>query len=403
MAVFITDGNHRATLAVVRSLGRAGIPVTVGEERQPCLAGASRFCARTVCYPSPTRDAAHFQEFIAGELHTGGYRVLLPMTDVTTQLLVQLRPHLPPSLSLPIPDAAAIALAQDKREMLLCARRLGIGYPATFMLEPEEDLAEVARKVRYPVVIKPRLSHYFHDGRWFSGTVQYAADPVELREKYGASHAQIPRPLVQEKIEGEGRGVFLLVWRRELKSAFCHRRLREKPPWGGVSVYRESVPLDEALVQQSLRLLREISWEGVAMVEFKIDRDDGQAKLMEVNGRFWGSLQLAMDAGMDFPLTLYRLATGEELPPNLDYRPYVKSRWLLGDFDHLLLRLRHPEERNGLLRSRLHACREFCAFSEPDVHYEILTSEDPGPGLQELKDYVRDVWRSAMRRKENKA
>ena len=68
---------------------------------------------------------------------------------------------------------------------------------------------------------------------------------------------------------------------------------------------------------------------------------------MEVNGRFWGSLQLAIDAGMNFPLLFYRLAIGEDVPSQFDYKAGVRSRWLLGDLDQLLIRLTHSGWANG--------------------------------------------------------
>jgi hypothetical protein len=205
---------------------------------------------------------------------------------------------------------------------------------------------------------------------------------------------------VQEKVEGEGRGVFLLLWDGEVKAAFCHRRLREKPPWGGVSVLSESLPLDEELVGRSAALLRKLGWQGVAMVEYKLDARDARAKLMEVNGRFWGSLQLAIDAGMDFPLLLYRLATGEDVPAQRNYRAGVKSRWLLGDLDHLWIRLRHAQGPNGAPLgggSRLRACLDFLKLAERGQRYDVMRAEDFGPAWFELKGYVRDALRPRRR------
>jgi predicted ATP-grasp superfamily ATP-dependent carboligase len=201
--------------------------------------------------------------------------------------------------------------------------------------------------------------------------------------------------LIQEKIEGEGRGVFLLVWNGKLKAAFCHRRLREKPPWGGVSVYRESLPLDQAMVERSFALLQAMEWQGVAMLEFKMDRRDGVAKLMEMNPRFWGSLQLATDAGMNFPLLLYRLACGENVPPQFEYRSGMKSRWLLGDLDHLWLTLtprrEHIFQTNGV--SRLRACARFLKFFERGLHYEVGRFSDWRPGWYECRNYLSHVLR----------
>jgi predicted ATP-grasp superfamily ATP-dependent carboligase len=396
LTAFVTDGEQRATLAVVRALGRGGIPIAVGSAAATSLAGSSRYCTRRVCYPSPRERGSEFQARIFDEMQNGGYRVLIPMTDITMRLVARMREALARLVRVTVPSERQIELAQDKRHVLLLAQRLGIGFPHTSMLHPSENLADVALAAHYPVVIKPRFSWWPQSGGWVSGNVQYAYNPEELTAKYHESRRLIPEPLVQEKLEGEGRGVFLLLWKGELKAAFCHRRLREKPPWGGVSVYRESIPLDEKLVQKSFALMQAIGWEGPAMLEFKVDKRDGEAKLMEVNGRFWGSLQLAIDAGINFPLMLYRLTNGENVPCEFNYKPGVKSRWLLGDFDHLLIRLTHSSESNGYPKtdiSQLRACLNFMKLYEPDMYYEVFRLGDQGPGWYEGKSYIRDLIR----------
>jgi predicted ATP-grasp superfamily ATP-dependent carboligase len=296
----------------------------------------------------------------------------------------------------PFPGPAQVNQVQDKRRVLLLARQLAIPIPETFLLDESESLEGAAARVRFPAVIKPRFSRSCRSGKWVAGPVRYVSDPTSLRAEYYKIHERIPYPLVQEKIEGEGRGVFLLIWDGELKAAFCHRRLREKPPWGGVSVYCESVPLDHGLVEKSYALVKALGWQGVAMAEYKVDRRDGQAKLMEVNGRFWGSLQLAIDAGMNFPLLLYRLAMEDDVKPQFEYKAGIKSRWLLGDLDHLLIRLTHargPDGSPGPAGSRLKACLNFMRFWERNLRYEVWRWEDPDPGWFEIKTYLRDLFR----------
>ncbi|MFY9530082.1 MAG: ATP-grasp domain-containing protein [Candidatus Acidiferrales bacterium] len=403
MSVFVTDGDQRATLALVRALGGEGIPVTVGSVEPTSLAGSSRYCAKRVRYPSPLERGEDFQAYLFDEIKDGRYRVLLPMTDVTTRLVAQMHEALAPLVRVPVSSEEQIRRAQDKRHVLLLAQQLGIACPATSMLHEGESLAAVTQRVRYPVVIKPRFSWWLRNGEWTSGNVQYAHDPEELTAKYHESHQLIPNPLIQEKIEGEGQGVFLLLWNGQLKAAFCHRRLREKPPSGGVSVLCESIAFDQELVQKSFSLLQAIGWKGPAMVEFKVDRRDGQAKLMEVNGRFWGSLQLAIDAGVNFPLLLYRLANGENVSSQFSYKLGVKSRWLLGDLDHLWIRLTHPEEANGFSQSgvsKVRACLNFIKLYQRDMHYEVFRFEDRGPGWYEMKSYVRQLLRGSGPRTE---
>lgn len=344
-----------------------------------------------------------FQSFICDEMATGKYRILLPTTDPTMRLVSQIRDFLAPPLRLPIPTEESVEQAQDKRRVLLLAQQLGIACPETFMLQETDLLPAAAARLRYPAVIKPRFSCLLRNGVWSFGNVQYVYGPQDLTDKYQKAHARIPYPLVQEKIDGHGLGVFILTWNGQLMAASLHRRLREKPPWGGVSVYRETIPLNQELVHKSFELLQAIGWQGPAMVEFIMDRRDGQAKLMEVNGRFWGSLQLAIDAGMNFPLLLYRLATEEKASPQFEYKAGVKSRWLLGDLDHLLIRLTHSGKANGFRRydtSRLRECVNFMKFYEPDMYYEVFRFGDPGPGWCECKLYIRELMRGFLSQKE---
>ena len=137
--------------------------------------------------------------------------------------------------------------------------------------------------------------------------------------------------LLQERIEGPGRGLFACFDRGQPVAFFAHRRLREKPPSGGVSVLCESTTLDPIAVDYGTRLLSRLGWHGVAMVEFKQDNRDGSLRLMEINARFWGSLQLAIDAGVNFPCILADIAAGKPPTGPMQYRVGVRTRWLAGD------------------------------------------------------------------------
>jgi len=392
--VLVTDGNQRSTLAVVRSLGKAGVAVTVAESTRTSLAGSSRYCAKRLCYPPPDRNAADFLACLRQELRMAKYELLLPMTDVSVQLLAAARDTFSPLVGLPFPSKDRVARVQDKREMLRLARTIGIAYPNTYMLSEDEQLEEVAAKMTYPAVLKPRFSRFLKDGKLMAGTVLYASDRSSLLAEYRRLHALIPFPMVQERIEGEGQGIFLLMWNGELRAAFAHRRLREKPPWGGVSVLSESIALNRDLVEQSVALLNAAGWQGVAMVEFKVDRRDGRPKLMEVNGRFWGSLQLAIDAGIDFPLMLYRLALGEKVPSMFEYKIGIKSRWLLGDLDHLLIRLRRsgpPGVSMAGQKSKWRAVLDFVKLCERDTRYEVQRLDDLSPAWFEIRKYIGEI------------
>ena len=63
------------------------------------------------------------------------------------------------------------------------------------------------------------------------------------------------------------------------------------------------------------KILDELKWEGVAMVEFKKDNSTGMYNLMEINAKFWGSLDLALVCGADFPGLMIDSALGKEIVP----------------------------------------------------------------------------------------
>jgi len=149
-------------------------------------------------------------------------------------------------------------------------------------------------------------------------------------------------------------------------------------------VYRESIPLDDALVGPGLRLLDALDWQGVAMVECKRDLITGRHVIMEVNGRFWGSLQLAIDAGVDFPALLVRCVAGERVPECRAYRVGVRSRWFWGDVDHLYLRLRGAQSG-----SRFQALRDFFRVHPGRDRSEVWRWRDPAPFAVETLQWLR--------------
>jgi predicted ATP-grasp superfamily ATP-dependent carboligase len=235
------------------------------------------------------------------------------------------------------------------------------------------------------------------NGCWTRTSVHQAGNREELDQLYRTVPYLREPSLIQKRIEGEGQGIFALCDSGDPIALFAHRRIREKPPSGGVSVLRESIELPKEMTDHAVRLLKKVGWHGVAMVEFKVERGTGIPNLMEINGRFWGSLQLAIDAGLNFPNLLYRLSTRQSLVASRStYKTGVKSRWLLGDLDHLLARTLKSDKVLRLppgYPSRLRSIREFVRFCQKDLYYEIERRDDPAPARYELQKYVMHLIR----------
>jgi predicted ATP-grasp superfamily ATP-dependent carboligase len=368
--VLILDGFWNKALAGVRSLGRRGFFVGVGERTRLAPAMFSRYCRRRFVHPSVSRRPEVFLATLERELEIGGYDVLLPM-ELSTQLLVTAhRERLTPLVRIPFADAEATRRVDDKGALVAFATARGIACPATFFPRGPADASATARELPYPVLIKPRHSS---GGRGIV-RVECAAD---FAAAYARVHGRSAAPIVQECLPpgGEALGVAVLMnFASELKASFTYRRLREYPIAGGPSTLRESI-WNPGLQECAERLLASLGWIGVAMVEFKVDPRDGGPRLLEVNPRFWGSLHHAILCGVDFPYLVYRLAMDGDVERVVRYRIGVRSRSMFhGELMHFAA---SPDRFH--LKPGLHD------FSIPD---DVLSADDPLPTLGRIASLV---------------
>ena len=407
MKAFVTDGDQRPALAIVRSLGRRGVSALVGAEHPVSLASSSKYCVRHVTYPSPELQPEAFRQFLLEFVAREKVDVIVPVTDVTTHWISLNRDALGRHSAIAAPPFEAFDVVTDKWSLLQRATRCGIPIPRTHFVDGIAGLKALVDRVEYPAVVKPVRSKIPTNHGWLRASAHYAHSEIDLWRLYEETDYLASYPsLIQERIVGPGLGVFVLFDHGQPLTAFAHRRLREKPPSGGVSVLCESVALDPRLKDYATRMLAPLGWHGVAMMEFKQDGRTGNAVLMEVNGRPWGSLQLAVDAGVDFPYLSYQLALGHRPDVAETYRLGVKSRWLLGDLDHLLLRLFHNDRDLHLpdsAPSKVAALVDFLKFAEPGLHYDVASSDDPNPFRYEACQYAKALWVTLTQRVSRRA
>lgn len=377
MKVLVTDGNSRAALAVTRSLGRAGHEVLVGERSTPCLSHASRFCQQRIVYPDPARHPDAFIAALEASVRDNGVELIMPVAEIATILVSRHRAVFGVGCRVPTADAAIVSRAADKLDVIRTAESIGVPVPKYVVATAPDQIPDI--DFPYPVVVKPPRSRVETAEGWRSCEVGFADTPEQLRQQL-ADRPLYQFPLmIQERIAGPGAGVFACYHDGRPMALFSHRRLRERPPWGGVSVLCESAALDPVTTRAATRLLEAIGWEGVAMVEFKRDVRDGTAKLMEINGRFWGSLQLAIEAGVDFPVQLLETACGRAQDLVTSYDIGVRSRWLWGDIDALLLALFRPQARDLRANGRGPLVWDFLHLFGKNLRYENPRRGDLGP------------------------
>lgn len=377
--ILVLDANQRAALAVTRSLGSKGLNILCADSTEKALAGASRYCHNYYQCPDISQNPTDFLNWIEQLLATRQIDFVFPITERSSQLLLR-HPERIQNTAIPFADLDTILSIGDKGKLAELALSLDLAIPDTQFLDRGEAL--LALDIEYPAVLKPTVSNHWLGDRWLETTVHIAHNQAEMQKLVGQHDYLRDYPLLlQNFVPGSGAGIFAIYDRGKAVQFFAHQRLREKPPAGGVSVLSQSVEPNPQLLKIAKTLLDGANWHGVAMVEFRV-APDGCAYLMEVNTRFWGSLQLAIDSGVDFPHLLYCISTGSDYTT-----PTVKTgqklRWLLGDLDNLYLQWK---DANTPLSNKLKALLRFFVPAA-NTRHEVNRGGDLGPAWLELKRY----------------
>ncbi len=388
--VFVTDGGQRKTLSVVRSLGKKGISVTVGDETVISLSRFSKYCHKFILYPSPKRHPERFYQFLLEHIKRNKYDVLMPVDNETILIAARYREEISKYTLLPVADPSTIMKAWNKAQTIKLAKECGIPCPQTLFIEKLEELQTLKNKLKYPIVIKPQESYG-------SRGMVIVNSPKKLLSSYQKVHAYYPFPLVQELIPQKGEKYqvsALFDQNREPKAVFVQRILRQYPVNQGSDTLSESVYSPE-IQKLGIKLLRYLNWYGVAGVEFIVDPRDRIPKLMEINPRFWASLQLAIFSGVDFPHLLYQMVVNGRIEKIDEYKVGMRYRWLLlGDILSFLF------DTNRFKRKP-----SFFDFSYTNsTTYAILSKEDTGPAFGFILTLLKNslnikMWRLLINRK----
>lgn len=395
--VLVTDAGRGSSVAIIRSLGRAGWDVAAADSDVRSLGFRSRYAKWKVLYPPPETHAHDAARVIAETTKRLGVALVVPVTDDVILPLAAIRQEFDGVAVLAMPSDNALGIVADKAATLELAARLGVPVPQSRVVHDATEAKAAADDLAWPVVIKPPASRTLVAGGGIRRhEVRYACDAAELAAEL-AGVAKWPL-LLQEYCAGEGHGVELLLREGRPLAAFQHRRLREVPVSGGASSYRESVPLDPILRHHSVALLASLQFTGLAMVEFRIG--ERGPMLMEINGRIWGSLPLAVKSGMDFPLLMASMYLGDAPSDKMltRYRTGVRSRNLRLEVAWIRSILRGQRRHCLGQRSRLGAIPVALRLAWPPDGYDVLCADDPLPGLAELPNIIGDGLQRMRRR-----
>ncbi|OQX70521.1 MAG: hypothetical protein B6D62_04680 [Candidatus Cloacimonas sp. 4484_275] len=327
--ILVLDGDHKNALAIVRHLGKTGnYRIEVASYGKASICFFSKYTAKKYIISHPLKNAAAYLRELLETLKKNKIDVLLPVSHISYKICAQNVDEIRKYTHITLPEFEKIELASSKIATYRLAEKLKIPYPSFFEIEKIEDVRKI--DIDFPCVIKAP----FEAGK---NIVEYANDKTELLKKYEKicreNSFESKLPIIQKYVEGQGFGFFAYYENGKCKSYFMHKRIREYPVTGGASVCAESF-YDEKLMVFGKKILDYLKWNGVAMVEFKKDNRTGIYNLMEINAKFWGSLELALVSGVDFPQMLIDKALNKKVSYPEHYA-MKRFQWILnGELFH---------------------------------------------------------------------
>ncbi|MDG6218796.1 MAG: ATP-grasp domain-containing protein [Candidatus Thermoplasmatota archaeon] len=334
MSVLLTQCTGNKAQVIIRSLGKQKIEITSADSKTFSPGFFSKYSKYKLVTPIPTQKPLEYIQFLKNYLKRNKIEVVLPINSYETLLISKYKDNLGNLSQIPISDYNIMHTLNDKQILAEIASNLDLPIPKTYNYEDYKNLKNFAKSINYPVVIKPREGrssqgvYYAYSENNFLSIMQ----PLLLKND---SLKQFATPIVQDFVDGVGYGVSALLNEGDIRASFTHKRIREFPLSGGPSTLRVST--HHSKMEKIARdLLESVDWHGVAMVEFKLEKDTGKPYIIEVNPRFWGSINLAIQSGVNFPYLLYQLAVDGDINPVLSYKTGVESRFLLNDIRALL-------------------------------------------------------------------
>ena len=216
--------------------------------------------------PRPDLARTEFLEQLSRFIRDGGHDMLIPTDDQTLAAMTEHYDDFKDRLHIACPPPEITRLVLNKASTLEIAQKCGIRVPNTIVVSNSAQLSGLTRSFPFPWILKPAEKETrMEETKSFTLAT---ADEVAL--KFPTAQEFTPPMLLQEYCAGVGVGIEMLMHDGNCLTVFQHRRLKELPYTGGVSVTAVAEHPDPVLVESSLALLRALRWEGIAMVEFKV-------------------------------------------------------------------------------------------------------------------------------------
>lgn len=367
-----TDSDDHIGLAVARSLGKKNIPFSIVSKNTGTLARYSRYCRESHI---SSFDLDFFSKLTKQDL-------VYPMIENSMLLLSKNRQKL--SCNLAFSEFAVLEKVINKTSLISHAIDHNIPCPKTFFVNTRQDLKSLNPDTDYPIILKPN--------RGAGGTgIMTIESPTDLKKNAESVFRQYGPFMLQEKIPFRYKWTVGALCNADfqLRRICILKELRNFPVETGQACFVET-RYHKDLLDITRRLLESLQYFGVANIDFLIDERTKKPVLMEINPRFWGCCQAAINAGVDFPSLLYEMVVNGDIDRSLEFRTGHRCRYVVfNDLQRLICILQGPYAT----AIKMNAIKGFFKFYEDNSYY-IFSQDDLMPLLALMSIKCKRLFRS---------
>jgi len=389
--VLLLGQDYRILLSISRSLGRKNIQIHLGWCPKSSFVCKSKYVSKVHNIPLYSEEDDSWKKKLVSILKSERYTLVIPCDDKAILPVQKNRRELEKIAKFYLLSNKSFRITNNKKETYDIAKCLDIPIPVGRIINSPSKIEEIITEFQFPIVLKP-LSSYNLKNLEYKNFVLKAYNPAELKKNLELLFQNNKEILVQENLIGKGIGIEVLAYQGQILFAFQHMRVHE-PLRGGASTYRKSMPLYPELFEASKKLMNSLDYTGVGMIEFKFNDSTGQWALLEINGRFWGSLSLALMAEADFPFYLYQLLVKNIKVFKQKYNDNIYCRDFSKDLNWNMINFKADKSDPTLSTIQISSLiTEIKNVLLGRERIDSFTLDDPKPGIAEFALFVKSIF-----------
>ena len=342
--VLSCSGGSQGDLSVVRTLGREGVPVTVISEYKHSVALVSRYCNEPIYIKGFSSDHEKAVDFLIMYAKKQVKKpVLFPTADPDLAFLSEQKDKLEKYYHFFISSKYIIENFMDKSKFFHLANKHNFSIPFTYTPKNIDEVIEVSNKIQYPAILKPSFPP-----SWSNKNIQIIVNhkkavTVNSKDELIGLYKKITEynkdMVIQEYIHGGDDDLYSLHIYMDKNSEpvayFTGRKIRTYPTYAGIGCFVQSIYVED-IIKEGIRMLKQVHYTGVALLQFKRDSRTGEFKLLEVNPRVSSWNLLAYECGINLPFIAYADTVGVEFKKPGRQKEDVKYVYLKNDFKAFL-------------------------------------------------------------------